>query len=70
MYHHSPATEAEEWAVGFLIKAANTIAHQVAQGNGGWIGDCSDEDAMNALGISPEEMQTLMQQVAETSIAG
>jgi HD-like signal output (HDOD) protein len=54
MYHHSPATNAEDWARGFLVKAANTFAHRAAgETNGGYLGDRCDADTMQALGLSP-----------------
>ena len=30
MYHHSPATNPDDWARGFLVKAANTYAHRTS----------------------------------------
>lgn len=56
MYHHSPATNAEDWARGFLVKAANTYAHRAAgETNGGYLGDRCDSDTMQALGLTPEQ---------------
>ncbi len=56
MYHHSPATNAEDWARGFLVKAANTYAHRAAgDTNGGYLGDRCDSDTMQALGLTPEQ---------------
>ncbi len=69
MYHHSPGGDPEEWAKGFLIHAANTIAHQVAVGDGGWRGDLCDDDAMKALGIADEALAEIREKVRTTSIA-
>jgi HD-like signal output (HDOD) protein len=61
MYHHSPATNAEDWARGFLVKAANTMAHKAADGtDGGYIGDRCDDDTMQALGLSPDQMAEVL----------
>lgn len=57
MYHHSPATNPEDWARGFIVKAANTYAHMAATGNGGWIDDLLGEDSLQALGLSAEQHQ-------------
>ncbi|MBX3464562.1 MAG: HDOD domain-containing protein [Planctomycetes bacterium] len=70
MYHHSPATSADDWARGFVVKAANTLAHEAAGGNeGGYRGDCCDADAMQALGLSPETLQSIRTAVREASLA-
>lgn len=55
MYHHSPATEAADWARGFLVKGANTFAHQAAATPGPYQGDVLTEDAMLALSLSPQQ---------------
>lgn len=56
MYHHSPATNAEDWARGFLVKAANTFAHRAADGtDGGYQGDTCDDDTLQALGMTPAQ---------------
>ncbi|MFN3241548.1 MAG: HDOD domain-containing protein [Planctomycetota bacterium] len=65
MYHHSPATNPEDWARGFLVKAANSYAHLAASGDGGWIGDVLDEDARAALGLSDEQHQEILQMTSE-----
>lgn len=57
MYHHSPATSAEDWARGFLVKAANTFAHHAAADtSGGYLGDVCDADTMQALGLSEAQV--------------
>ncbi len=62
MYHHSPATNAEDWARGFLVKAANTFAHKAADGtNGGYIGDLCDDDTLLALGLNPAQMKEVLE---------
>jgi len=68
-YHHSAGTDAEEWAKGFLINAANSIAHQEATGNGGWIGDVCTPEALAAMSIPDETMTTIREQVRSTSMA-
>jgi HD-like signal output (HDOD) protein len=68
MYHHSPATNPEDWARGFLVKAANTYAHMAASGNGGWIGDLLDEDSRQTLGLSDEQHQEILAATAEASM--
>ena len=69
MYHHSPGTEAEDWAVGFLIKAANTIAHNASDTSGGYIGDRVDSDAMLALGIEEDRLEQITGDIRSVSIA-
>ena len=65
MYHHSPATNPEDWARGFLVKAANTYAHMAASGDGGWIGDRIDEDARQTLGLSDEQHEEILAATTE-----
>lgn len=61
MYHHSPATNPEDWARGFLVKAANTLAHLAADGsNGGYRGDLCDGDSLQALGLTQDELATIV----------
>lgn len=69
MYHHSPATNAEDWARGFLVKAANTVAHQAATTSGGYLGDVLTEDAMQALSLTPEQMADILAQTKLASMA-
>lgn len=67
MYHHSPATNAEDWARGFLVKAANTFAHQAAaDSTGGYLGDTCDADTMLALALSEEQVAEI---TAATALA-
>jgi len=68
MYHHSPATNPEDWARGFLVKAANSYAHMAASGDGGWIGDVLDEDSRAALGLTDEQHQQILQMTSEASM--
>ena len=61
MYHHSPATNAEDWARGFLVKAANTFAHRAAgDKNGGYRGDLCDSDTLLALGLNEAQYQEIL----------
>jgi HD-like signal output (HDOD) protein len=66
MYHHSPATNPEDWARGFLVKAANTYAHLADDVGGGYRGDVLDEDSMQSLGLDAEQHQRVL---AETRAA-
>lgn len=68
-YHHSPGTDAEEWTKGFLIHAANSIAHEEATGEGGWIGDRCSPEALSAMHVPPETMTAIREQVRNTSMA-
>lgn len=71
MYHHSPATSAEDWARGFLVKAANTFAHAAANGrDGGYRGDLLDEDSQQILGLTADQLATVRAAVAEASMTG
>ncbi|HEB51893.1 MAG TPA: HDOD domain-containing protein [bacterium] len=69
MYHHSPATNAEDWARGFLVKAGNTFAHLAATGDGGWIGDRHDEDALATLRLTDEQHAEILAATAEASMS-
>ncbi len=69
MYHHSPATNAEDWARGFVVKAANTLAHQAVTGqNGGYHGDICDADSMQALALSSEQEAAIRAAVLDASM--
>lgn len=69
MYHHSPATNAEDWARGFLVKAANTFAHQ-SRTDGCYRGDVSDDDSMLVLGLTETQVAEIRTAVAEAGMAG
>ena len=68
MYHHSPATNPDDWARGFLVKAANTFAHKAATGNGGWTGDQLDTDVLHTLGLTPAQHEDILEQTREASM--
>ncbi|MCB9877552.1 MAG: HDOD domain-containing protein [Planctomycetes bacterium] len=69
MYHHSPATNAEDWARGFLVKAGNTFAHLAAAGtDGGYRGDLLDDDSLEVLGLTPEQRAEILEAAAEASL--
>ncbi len=71
MYHHSPATNAEQWVQGFVVKAASTIAHRSSQQTrreSGHRGDLLDADAMSALFLSEEQIGHVTQVVDSTQI--
>ncbi len=63
-YHHSPATNPEDWARGFIVKAANTFAHAAAAGtDGGYQGDVLDRDSLQMLQLSNEQATEILAQV-------
>jgi len=64
MYHHSPATDAAQWAKGFLIAAANTVAHRVLESPAAWPGDLLPAEALLALGLSATDWETIDGDVA------
>ncbi len=66
-YHHSPATNPEDWARGFLVKAANTFAHRAARTNGGYRGDVCDDDSLLALQLTPAQTAEVLEKVAATT---
>lgn len=68
MYHHSPATNPEDWARSFLIKAANTLAHQETGTPASYQGDTTDADSLQALGIPADEMAEIRATVRMTSM--
>lgn len=70
MYHHSPGTEAETWALGFLIKAANTLAHEASGPGGGYSGDLTDADALEALGLPDGRWEEIVDEIRNVSLDG
>lgn len=68
MYHHSPATNPEDWARGFLVKAANTFAHRAADGGGGWRGDLLDDDTLLTLQLDDETCANILAATREASM--
>jgi HD-like signal output (HDOD) protein len=70
MYHHSPATNPEDWARSFLIKAANTVAHQCAASDGGYRPDLTDADGLQALDLSDRQWDEVRTAVRAASVAG
>ena len=67
-FHHSPGTDPKDGAVGFFIKAANTIAHNSTTSNGGYTGDRLDDDAILALGIEPDRLAEITREIAEVTL--
>ncbi len=67
MYHHSPATEAADWAKGFLIAAAKTVAHEVTDPPTPWPGDRIPADSLLALGLSDTDWETIRGDVGMVS---
>ncbi|MBL8729956.1 MAG: HDOD domain-containing protein [Planctomycetes bacterium] len=69
MYHHSPATNADDWARGFVVKAANTLAHQAAgDRHGGYRGDLCDAETLQALGLSAAQEAAIRDAVGAASM--
>lgn len=69
-YHHSPATNAEDWARGFVVKAANTFAHAAAAGtNGGYLGDTLDADSLGLLQLTQQQTAEILEQVRRAGMA-
>lgn len=66
-YHHSPATKAAEWAKGFLIAAANTMAHRACEQPTAWPGDVLSNDSLATLGLSELDWETIAGDVATVS---
>jgi putative nucleotidyltransferase with HDIG domain len=66
-YHHSPAANPEDWARGFLVKAANTLAHRAATRSGGYRGDLCDDDTLQALNLSAQQIAEIMAKVTATT---
>ena len=66
-YHHSPGGSAEQWTKGFLVQVANSIAHEVADSHGGYLGDRLDTDAIGLLGIPDDRLDEIR---AEVRVAG
>lgn len=65
-YHHSPAVEPEDWARAFVVKSANTLAHRAAAAmQGSYQGDVLDDDSLQALQLSPEQMKAILEQVGQ-----
>jgi len=65
-YHHSPATNAVNWTRGFVVKAANTIAHRAAVAAGRpsrYLADLTDDDSLLALGLPDGAIAALVAKV-------
>ncbi len=69
MFHHTPPTNAEDWARGFLVNAANSYAHLAATGERSWRGHVLNEDALAALGLSQAKHERILQATAKASMA-
>jgi len=69
-YHHSPAPNPEDWARGFVVKAANTFAHAAANGtNGGYLADTLDVDSLQLLQLTPQQTAEILEQVRRAGMA-
>ncbi|MCB9870677.1 MAG: HDOD domain-containing protein [Planctomycetes bacterium] len=69
MYHHSPGTNPDTWAVGFLIQSANTIAHQAADQTAPYRGDLVDSDALQALGVPPDRLEEITNDIRAVTLS-
>ncbi len=63
MHHHGIGDTPEAWVRGFLVHAANGIAHDAADSNGGWRGHLADQDAMTLLGIPDNKLDSIRKSV-------
>jgi len=60
-WHHDPTANADARALGLLLMAANTIAHQAAGAtNGGYRGDTCDDEAMQTLGVTEAQRAEIL----------
>lgn len=66
MHHHSASATPDGHESSFLIKAANTLAHQAA-GNACYQPDVLDSDAMAALDLSDEDLEEILASVRTAS---
>jgi putative nucleotidyltransferase with HDIG domain len=66
-YHHSPATEAAQWTKGFLIAAANTMAHRACQKPTAWPGELLTDDSLAVLGLNASDWQSITEDVGSVS---
>lgn len=66
-YHHSPGANPEDWVMGFLVAAANSIAHKAGGPTKSWIGDVLDDDALATLSIDDATMAEIHEEVAAAS---
>ena len=68
MDHHKTKLTPEPSSQGLLVAAANTIAHQVAEGHGGWIGEQRPPEIFESLGVSEDRLAVIREQVALASM--
>ncbi|HLU39254.1 MAG TPA: HDOD domain-containing protein [Planctomycetota bacterium] len=68
MYHHSPATDPEQWAKGFVIAAANSVAHRAAGAPAPWPGDVLPPESLAALGFDDDTWATIESDVATATM--
>jgi len=65
-YHRNPSTNEDDRAFGFLVRAANTIAHEAASGtSGGYPGDTCEEATMLALGLTETQRAEILAAVVQ-----
>ncbi len=68
-HHHATGTEAGDRAKGCLVQCANSIAHQEAQGSGGWLGDVVSDETLAALCLPAEKLAEIRAQVRQASMS-
>ncbi len=69
MDHHQSTLGREQGWQGLLVSAANTVAHEAAAGNGGWIGERRPSKDFAPLGISAEQLSIIRDRVALASLS-
>jgi putative nucleotidyltransferase with HDIG domain len=67
-WHHSPAPAPEDWARGFLVRAASTMAHQASNVPQSYVPDLLDDDSLQSLELSDEESLEILAQVGEAAM--
>jgi putative nucleotidyltransferase with HDIG domain len=56
------------WRRGFLVHAANTLAHQATAQASGWIGDLANEETLGALLLAPAQLDEIRGEIATVSM--
>jgi HD-like signal output (HDOD) protein len=69
LHHHAAASDADAYGRGFLVRAANGLAH-VAAGdrNGGYRGERCDDAELQRLGLDAEQLQDIIAHAARASM--
>lgn len=64
-FHHSPGSTPDEFAIGYLMSVANAIAHSSSDGKAGYTGTALVMEKVQALGVTPAQLQEIRQVVKE-----